>query len=346
MRPEQRMIAYVRTLLLTSTGLVLLGAAAFSTGLHLGVLHWLFDDDVQIEGGSGSVQASLGNAFADFTAGVASPEDATELTEPVQPISTETTTVEDMTETKPLEEVPKTPPQETREDRPEEITTSEPVDIVEPVELETTPDLNVASEIASSVVPADPVLPSTLQTIETAQPQPAEIVEATEENTSAVSRSLRPKPRTPEFEKKHEPPPPEPRTQVAQPRPTPQPQPRGNADQTTTTGNATGAQQRSTTATTGTGTTSQAGNAAISNYPGQVMRRISRVSRPRVGNTGTAVIAFSIGSNGGLASLSVARSSGSARLDQAALTVIRRAAPFPVPPPGARRNFTIQIKGR
>ena len=35
-----------------------------------------------------------------------------------------------------------------------------------------------------------------------------------------------------------------------------------------------------------------------------------------------------------------------AALDQAALGIIRKAAPFPRPPAGARRNFSIQIKGR
>ena len=52
-----------------------------------------------------------------------------------------------------------------------------------------------------------------------------------------------------------------------------------------------------------------------------------------------------VGSGGTLAAISLARSSGSGELDQAALRVIRRAAPFPAPPPSARRNFTIRIQG-
>ncbi len=76
------------------------------------------------------------------------------------------------------------------------------------------------------------------------------------------------------------------------------------------------------------------------------MRKISRVSRPRVGVRGKAVIAFTIASNGGLSGVSVAKSSGSARLDAAALQVVRRAAPFPAPPRNARRSFTISIVGR
>ena len=59
-----------------------------------------------------------------------------------------------------------------------------------------------------------------------------------------------------------------------------------------------------------------------------------------------AVVAFRVASNGGLTSVSIARSSGSSALDQAALRVDQRSAPFPPPPNGARRSFSVQIKGR
>ncbi|MCV2893570.1 energy transducer TonB [Lentibacter sp. XHP0401] len=96
---------------------------------------------------------------------------------------------------------------------------------------------------------------------------------------------------------------------------------------------------------TGTAKASTKGNAAASNYPGTVMRKISRVPKPRVGSTGTATVRFTISANGGLASASIARSSGIASLDRAALKVIQRAAPFPKPPAGAQRSFTLKIKG-
>ncbi|HKK84958.1 MAG TPA: energy transducer TonB [Roseovarius sp.] len=50
--------------------------------------------------------------------------------------------------------------------------------------------------------------------------------------------------------------------------------------------------------------------------------------------------------NGGLAAVSLARSSGSSALDQAALRLVRGAGPFPKPPQGARRNFSVKIQGR
>jgi protein TonB len=88
------------------------------------------------------------------------------------------------------------------------------------------------------------------------------------------------------------------------------------------------------------------GTAAASTYPGLVMKRISRIARPRVRAQGRAVISFSIAPGGGLARISVARSSGSSALDQAAVALIRKAAPFPRPPAGARRQFSITIKGQ
>tara|TARA_R110002074_G_scaffold348455_4_gene518914 strand:+ start:1549 stop:2442 length:894 start_codon:yes stop_codon:yes gene_type:complete len=131
-------------------------------------------------------------------------------------------------------------------------------------------------------------------------------------------------------------------------KPEPSKSARGNADHSNTKGAQTGTRAEAKASQTGRKATParQAGNAAASNYPGQVMRRIAQVGKPRVNARGTATIAFSITSGGGLAGVSVARSSGSASLDQAAVRLIRQAAPFPRPPAGAQRQFSIRIKGR
>lgn len=97
---------------------------------------------------------------------------------------------------------------------------------------------------------------------------------------------------------------------------------------------------------TGTAKTKAAGNAAARTYAGQVMRKISRVPKPRVSSTGSATVRFTIAAGGGLASASIVQSSGSAALDRAALKVIARAAPFPKPPAGAQRSFTLTIRGK
>jgi protein TonB len=122
--------------------------------------------------------------------------------------------------------------------------------------------------------------------------------------------------------------------------------PKGNAARANTNGVPTGANSANASTQGAPRQDSQTGSAAASTYPGEVMRRISRVSKPRVNSRGTAVVAFSISGSGGLAALSITRSSGSASLDSVALGVIRKAAPFPAPPRGAQRSFSINIKGR
>ena len=65
--------------------------------------------------------------------------------------------------------------------------------------------------------------------------------------------------------------------------------------------------------------------------------------RPRVGSSGSATVAFSIGPAGGLQGMRIVRSSGKPQLDQAAIATVRSAAPFPAPPAGVNPTFSIQI---
>jgi colicin import membrane protein len=58
---------------------------------------------------------------------------------------------------------------------------------------------------------------------------------------------------------------------------------------------------------------------------------------------GYAVVAFSIDNTGQPQNVELLRPSGEADIDRDSLSVISRAAPFPVPPAGARRNFGVII---
>jgi protein TonB len=83
----------------------------------------------------------------------------------------------------------------------------------------------------------------------------------------------------------------------------------------------------------------QVGNAAISNYPGKVRSKLARVARSvRAKGRGEVVVAFAVGSNGNVRGARVARSSGDASVDQAALQAVQKAAPFPPIPEGAGRS--------
>jgi len=87
-------------------------------------------------------------------------------------------------------------------------------------------------------------------------------------------------------------------------------------------------------------TASASGNASISNYKGKLRRKINRRFRPgRIrGAKRDVIIRFVVSRNGRLSSVRLARSSGSSRLDSAALKAVRRAAPFGVFPRGYKRS--------
>ncbi|QKV20381.1 energy transducer TonB family protein [Oricola thermophila] len=123
---------------------------------------------------------------------------------------------------------------------------------------------------------------------------------------------------------------------------------RGNSDRNARTGRSDGRVEAK--AKSGgklrAGTAARAGNAKASNYPGKVYSKIRRTRQKRAGGSGVARIGFSITANGGLASARVVASSGSPAVDKVALDHIRRSAPFPPPPPGAKRQFVIPVEVR
>ena len=84
--------------------------------------------------------------------------------------------------------------------------------------------------------------------------------------------------------------------------------------------------------------TARPSNAA---YGSQVWAALGR-HKPRAGVRGSATVVFSIGENGGLRGVQVARSSGNDRIDQLALQTVRSAAPYP-PPPAGVATYTIRI---
>ena len=132
--------------------------------------------------------------------------------------------------------------------------------------------------------------------------------------------------------------PPKPKTAAA---------PQGNnADRNARKGAETGGQGTAARTATSNSNSSEAGNAAMSNYRGKVFRRIARAKRGRVNIPGATLVSLTIAPSGQLAGVSVARSSGSGKLDQIAVAQIRRAAPFPAPPNGRTASYTVKISGQ
>ncbi len=87
------------------------------------------------------------------------------------------------------------------------------------------------------------------------------------------------------------------------------------------------------------------------NYPGLVSAHLRRYqqyppdARSR-GDQGTATVSFSLDGGGRVTSSRLVRGSGVASIDEEVQAMVRRASPFPAPPGGQGRNFTVPIAFR
>lgn len=319
-------------------------------------------ETIEVEAGAGSMEVAFGSSFADMAAGTLEPEPTETTLEPLEPLQPEAA------HQPPVSIEATDPPPPERLEQPSVVTatpvspviakaprTAQPSEIDAPLPTKSI----TAPAISEATLPADMAATSLerASTLQTAPMPSLEETEALEGNPTAVARSLRPKTRSKTFEQEHKTVPVEQAAKAKPKSPAKKKpvktkkkavaQPKGNSNKTAKAGSTTGTKSaKSTAKSSGQGTEKKAkGNAKASNYPGQVMRKIARVRKPRVGQKGAAVVAFTIAPNGGLSAVSVARSSGSSQLDKAALNVVRKAAPFPPPPAGARRSFSIKIKG-
>ena len=330
-------------------------ALSLAVIVHAGLVAALVARDTpMIDGSAGASEVRLGNAFADMAAGTltaeqghaTAPDTATEATPQEQPdriMADGAKTVEPAAPDRPVQSAPLPPREELAALRPEVAAPLQRPELTADITAdEVMSSAPVASLRAAKAVPLRPTVPKPHR------PDPAsERLDASEPQSAAVSRSARPKPRSAEFVETRKPRPVEksaPKPAAEQPQRTRQ-QAQGNAAQNARAGEASGT-LAAVARQEGTGGQEAAGNAAASNYPGLVMRTLSRAGKPRVTARGAAVVAFTISENGGIAVVSLARSSGSSALDQAAVRLVRSAGPFPKPPHGARRSFSIRIEGR
>lgn len=92
-----------------------------------------------------------------------------------------------------------------------------------------------------------------------------------------------------------------------------------------------------------------ASTGSVLDYAARVRARVVGHKPVGAGRRGTVVVAFGVSRSGGLSYAGVARSSGDAGLDRSVLAAVRRAAPFPAPPPGAspaQLRFTMPFNFR
>ncbi|WP_245451313.1 energy transducer TonB family protein [Georhizobium profundi] len=317
-----------------SAGLTLQTIALLaSVAIHLGATAAFMNrtPDIQIAGGGPISVSMIGSAFEDAELmGEVTPEPVE--TAPVEPVETAEQAI-----------TPQQTPVETPESEAETLRAT-PVEEIAPS----------ADGIVVAEEPA-PTEPEPFEMVEQetvpVEPEPLEAESAPEEAPIASAETIEPLPDPianapiPTPRPAYTPPPP-PR-QVAEPaRPAPQAQGNQGQQQAQQRQGTSDGQARSGAATQGSQASAQAqaaGNAAVSNYPGQVVTRLRRALRyPAAARrdrlTGEVHVSFTIAAGGGVSGISVVRSSGSPVLDQAAIETVQRAAPFPQIPQAAGRS--------
>jgi periplasmic protein TonB len=85
--------------------------------------------------------------------------------------------------------------------------------------------------------------------------------------------------------------------------------------------------------------------ASLANYDGLVSAHLRRhQSAARSGGAaGSGMVTFSISGSGSVTSVRIAKGTGTAVLDQEILAMVRRASPFPTPPDGQPKRFTVPV---
>ncbi len=82
------------------------------------------------------------------------------------------------------------------------------------------------------------------------------------------------------------------------------------------------------------------------NYPGIVRAHLVRYKQSPNGarGSGVATVTFTLDSNGRVTSARLAGGSGNPAYDQEVVAMVRRATPFPAPPDGKGRSFTVPVR--
>lgn len=204
----------------------------------------------------------------------------------------------------------------------EEVKTEETLE-AEPVTTALSPSVPPVP-LAQAVEPSDTVIAGTAE-MEDSLPPPAAAEKRAEEEPKQVAREEREKPKK-KAEKAAEKP-----KQTAQ---------KSEADASKKGG---AASRASSSTKAGSGRVS-ASSGDIAGYAARVRARVAGNRPSSGGKKGTVVVSFGVSSSGGLTYVRLGRSSGVPALDQAVLSAVRRAAPFPAPPPGtpsSRLGFAV-----
>jgi protein TonB len=356
-------------------------ALAISTAVHASTVAAIMheSDGVRLEGGGAILSAELGNAFADALQAGADGEhdevtsETSETVTPIEapegekPVEHSTALKETTGEEASAPDVPQSealPPEEVVEavEPPAEATPTEtmtaealpPVDETAPAEetVQARPMEMAALAPATAAVAAATTVEQPTETPEEAAPVQASVspVEAwpvpSTEQLEAVAATPMPQARPKDLkisEVRQEAPAKKAKTVKRQ-------KEKAASVRTKKTTSGAGGSSNATVKAGGsqrTGKSKEFGNAEASNYTGKVVRKLQRAKRRgRVGNRerGEAEVAFVVSSNGGLAGVRLARSSGNEAIDREAMKTVQRAQPFPpIPPEAGRKTWAFRV---
>jgi len=315
-------------------------AALLAMTAHAGAAWWMLRqpvDEVAIAGAAEMVidVALLGTAPADQVS-------AGEAVQPVENNEAETVDAAELMQPDAVRPVELSPVEPVRPPQPVEALPAE-AQPVAPIEPSPPSDVQIAAvqPLEAAVAPVEQAQAvDTLETVEEAVPLPdvAPVPEPRPQPVRAETTLLpkkaeprKPEPRKPEPKKKPE--------QVVQKKAAaPRAGAGGRNEADARKGDADGQENARAASRDAAGNSRQAGNAAVSNYPGKVLQKLRRALPRRSSGKGEVYISFRVSANGSVGSIRIARSSGSPALDSAALETVRRAAPFPPIPAEAGRS--------
>lgn len=319
---------------------------AISAFAHAAVLSIPDEPEIfEIGGGAEASVAQLGDSFQQMAVGVLEAAPETETTTDVpNAIQTTDEPLEIIAPTKPALDAKQPTAQSTKT-----IKATDPVIVTSALQPDS---LRATARLKPQT---NNVVPLTLPVTPAASPELTPLVQhsvqaALDENTQdspRVSRRPPVRPKSLEQEVAQSKPTPK-RTKASPPQQEKRQQARGNAKRQATAGASNGKKSASATVAgkRKSGKATQGANAAVSNYPGLVSRKISRQKRPRAATKAAAIVSFTIAASGAIAKISIVKSSGSTKFDKSAVLLVRRASPFPKPPNGAKRSYNVKVKGR
>jgi periplasmic protein TonB len=250
--------------------------------------------------------------------------------EAIEPLSPDA--LEPITETiEPIEQSNLEPVEtETLSTRPPETLSAATVEPLE--QILTTTETAAVDTVA--IQPLQAAAPEQVTPSQAPTPVASEVLEPVETQTLVTPPAMP----TPLSQRPPDAPRPPPRPEPVRPAVEPRPAAPGNRGNSNADSQASAGSATPQSSSNGSG-----GDAEVARYPSQVIGKLRSAMR-QGGRRGEVLVRFTVTANGGLAGISISRSSGDSEVDAAGVAIVQRAAPFPpIPAAAGRSSWTFDI---